>query len=215
MLRGKYRINPACPEAWSKLVAICRSLAAEGAEYTAAILPNGWVAVTAQGGKPPKRKRPGKPRVIPAPVSDGRIQKQAEQAKRAAIRPGLLRPDKPRWARYSDYGYQLRTKQDDRRIGRIVARAIARGEHAISAETLHAGDQWYHVFGPQSVQSVIKGRQQTKYDHNTHEPSVEDRKAALAEYQYWRELEALSGQRERWKPGLTDETMYADDEVAA
>jgi hypothetical protein len=35
------------------------------------------------------------------------------------------------------------------------------------------------------------------------------------ELEYWRELELLSGQRARFKPGLTDETAYADDEVAA
>ena len=36
-----------------------------------------------------------------------------------------------------------------------------------------------------------------------------------AELEYWRELEALSGQREHFKPGRTDETALADDEVAA
>jgi hypothetical protein len=36
-----------------------------------------------------------------------------------------------------------------------------------------------------------------------------------AELEYWRELELLSGQRARFKPGLADETWYADDEVAA
>jgi hypothetical protein len=36
-----------------------------------------------------------------------------------------------------------------------------------------------------------------------------------AELEYWRELELLSGQRARFKPGLTDETASADDEVAA
>ena len=36
-----------------------------------------------------------------------------------------------------------------------------------------------------------------------------------AELEYWRELELISGQRARFKPGLTDETAYADDEVAA
>jgi hypothetical protein len=36
-----------------------------------------------------------------------------------------------------------------------------------------------------------------------------------AELEYWRELELLSGQRQHFKPGLTDETAYADDEVAA
>jgi hypothetical protein len=36
-----------------------------------------------------------------------------------------------------------------------------------------------------------------------------------AELEYWRELELLSGQREHFKPGRTDETAYLDDEVAA
>jgi len=36
-----------------------------------------------------------------------------------------------------------------------------------------------------------------------------------AEVEYWRELELLSGQREHFKPGRTDETAYLDDEVAA
>ena len=34
-----------------------------------------------------------------------------------------------------------------------------------------------------------------------------------AELDYWRELELLSGQREHFKPGRTDETAYVDDEV--
>ena len=36
-----------------------------------------------------------------------------------------------------------------------------------------------------------------------------------ADLEYWRELELLSGQRARFKPGLMDETAYTDDEVAA
>jgi len=36
-----------------------------------------------------------------------------------------------------------------------------------------------------------------------------------AELEYWRELELLSGQREHFKPGRTDETAFADDEVRA
>ena len=36
-----------------------------------------------------------------------------------------------------------------------------------------------------------------------------------AELEYWRELELLSGQREHFKPGRTDETAYQDDEAAA
>jgi len=36
-----------------------------------------------------------------------------------------------------------------------------------------------------------------------------------AELAYWREMELLSGQRHHFKPGLTDDTRWADDEVAA
>lgn len=36
-----------------------------------------------------------------------------------------------------------------------------------------------------------------------------------AELAHWREMELLSGQRQHYKPGLTDETAWADDEVAA
>jgi hypothetical protein len=36
-----------------------------------------------------------------------------------------------------------------------------------------------------------------------------------ADAEYWRELEALSGQRQHFKPGLTGETAIADDELAA
>lgn len=36
-----------------------------------------------------------------------------------------------------------------------------------------------------------------------------------AELEYWRELESLSGQRQHFKPGRTDDAGYLDDEVAA
>jgi hypothetical protein len=36
-----------------------------------------------------------------------------------------------------------------------------------------------------------------------------------AEMEYWEELETLNRQREHFKPGRTDETASADDEVAA
>jgi hypothetical protein len=36
-----------------------------------------------------------------------------------------------------------------------------------------------------------------------------------ADMEFWQELESLSGQRQHFKPGRTDETALADDEVAA
>ena len=54
-------------------------------------------------------------------------------------------------------------------------------------------------------------RQQSRYC----ELSVMAEDHLRAELEYWRELELLSGQREHFKPGRTDETVNADDEVAA
>jgi hypothetical protein len=54
-------------------------------------------------------------------------------------------------------------------------------------------------------------RRQNRYQELSH--MAEDH--LRAELEYWRELELLSGQREHFKPGRTDETANADDEVAA
>jgi hypothetical protein len=55
------------------------------------------------------------------------------------------------------------------------------------------------------------GRHQARYQ----ELSQTAEEFLRAEAEYWRELELLSGQREHFKPGLTDETANSDDEVAA
>ena len=55
------------------------------------------------------------------------------------------------------------------------------------------------------------GRRQARYQ----ELSAMAEEHLRAELEYWRELELLSGQRQHFKPGLTDETAQADDEVAA
>jgi hypothetical protein len=36
-----------------------------------------------------------------------------------------------------------------------------------------------------------------------------------ADMEYWHELEMLSGQRQHFRPGRTDETANLDDQVAA
>ncbi|MGD0776985.1 MAG: hypothetical protein ABSC05_29555 [Candidatus Solibacter sp.] len=55
------------------------------------------------------------------------------------------------------------------------------------------------------------GKHQARYQELS--PMAEE--FLRAESEYWRELELLSGQRQHFKPGLTDETVNADDEVAA
>jgi hypothetical protein len=60
-------------------------------------------------------------------------------------------------------------------------------------------------------QTAYWSKRQTRYEELA--GMAEDH--LRAELEYWRELEALSGQREHFKPGRTDETACADDEVAA
>jgi hypothetical protein len=60
-------------------------------------------------------------------------------------------------------------------------------------------------------QTSYWGRRQARYQ----ELSQMAEEHLRAELEYWRELELLSGQREHFKPGRTDETARADDEVAA
>ena len=55
------------------------------------------------------------------------------------------------------------------------------------------------------------GRHQDRY----RELSAIAEEFLRAEAEYWRELELISGQREHFKPGRTDETAHADDQVAA
>jgi len=55
------------------------------------------------------------------------------------------------------------------------------------------------------------GKHQARYQ----ELSTMAEEFLRGESEYWRELELLSGQRQHFKPGRTDETAYADDEVAA
>jgi hypothetical protein len=59
--------------------------------------------------------------------------------------------------------------------------------------------------------TVYWGKHEARY----HELSKMAEEFVRADAEYWRELEALTGQRQHFKPGLTDETRYADDEVAA
>ena len=76
----------------------------------------------------------------------------------------------------------------------------------------------------QEVEWFLPENRQRRNSHTTYWRRRSGRYAELqamaeeqlrAELEYWRELELLSGQREHFKPGLTDETQWADDEVAA
>ena len=74
------------------------------------------------------------------------------------------------------------------------------------------------------VEWFLPENRERRNNHTTHWRTRQGRYQELsqmadehlrAELAYWRELELISGQRQHFKPGLTDETLYADDEVAA
>jgi hypothetical protein len=73
--------------------------------------------------------------------------------------------------------------------------------------------EWFlpENLGRRNIHTSYWGRRQARYS----ELSQMAEEHLRAELEYWRELELLSGQRERFKPGRTDETASADDEVAA
>ena len=66
-----------------------------------------------------------------------------------------------------------------------------------------------------------QGRRNTQTDHwrrrgaRYAELSTMAEEQLRAEREFWREMELLSGQRQHFKPGLTNEASWADDEVAA
>jgi hypothetical protein len=76
----------------------------------------------------------------------------------------------------------------------------------------------------QEVEWFLPDKRERRNSHTTHWRHRGGRYAELnamveeqlrTELEYWREMELLSGQREHFKPGLTDETQWSDDEVAA
>ncbi len=90
-------------------------------------------------------------------------------------------------------------------------------------------DFWCSYLGPPIFSVLARGRERDESDsqkrvriHRRTLCSLQERHNELAgmaeeqlraELEYWHELEALSGQREHFRPGRTDETAYADDEV--
>ncbi len=80
------------------------------------------------------------------------------------------------------------------------------GERALEVE-------WFlpENVGRKNTHTSYWGRHQARY----RELSQMAEEHLWAELAFWREMELLSGQRQHFKPGRTDGTAQADDEVAA
>jgi hypothetical protein len=140
---------------WRKFVAVCRSLHADGLNYSVelhltAVRPH--VLITASGKAVPRKARAAH-RLLPPPVP-------AQRCREGALEASWFLPENAT-RRNSNTSY-WRTHQERYRELSGMAEEFLR-----------------------------------------------------AEFEYWQELETLNRQREHFKPGRTDETAYADDEVAA
>lgn len=194
---------------WSRFVATCKALAKDGFDYAVSIAREGELIrlmIKGTAGQMAVQRKPARRAfTLPAKVSPDRCAKMALEARVMALQGGMIvrRHVMPSWE------YDARKRAEDRRVGHLIAKAKARGESVV-----HDGPYAW------SVGATITERKRRQYIHSaastTDAVSVrQERLSALADYKYWRELEALSGQRQQFKPGLTDENFYADDEVAA
>ena len=198
-------------KAFSRFVRLCKSLAADGFEYSVELKRGGGrcglnvaAVVTGTAGAAIKRKAVKRAAIaIPAKVSPVKVAKGLAESKARALYGSIVVPRHrmPSWC------YNGHQRLEDRRVGRLIARAKARGESTYSDDYCAA---W-------SVSATIaeKLRARNAYMGTAPDPREirEARLIALAEYKYWREMELLTGQRDKTRPGADLES--ADDELAA
>ena len=174
-----------------------------------------YAEITATGGKPRKRAAHVKWHP-PAPINAERAAKQAEKERPNAIRSGLI-PGRGHLCNHSRYWYDggrgiVAERAKDRRQGRLIARAMARGETSVQFEN---GEASFPIAG--LLKEAERKRNLCRDTEAGLQPfsvGLPERLAAYRDYLYWRELEALAGQREHFKPGLSDDTRTSDDEIA-
>jgi hypothetical protein len=192
----------------------CKSLARDGFDYTVELARNGaclTLTVTGTAGADAKvtRKPARKAFHLSAKVTPEKCAKMAAEARKAAI-GGDLEFGRPYGRPYFD----RRAVELNKRAGKLIARAKARGESVIEDSSL------FGFAFRQSVATLIAERKQKQPYYSGEAPAradrLEARLLALAEYKYWRELELLSGQRDHFRPGVADTLDSSDElEVAA
>jgi hypothetical protein len=200
--------------AWKKFVTVCRSLTADGFDFQVTLKSDGrdiiQIHIEGTAGRAAKHQETHR-RVLamPAKVSPEKCAKMAAESLRAAVPLPSGRP-----SRYWD----AERRRNNRRIGRLIAKAKARGESILDWNVIHPMSGAPGLTYPIS-RLIEETRRKAWWKDDTPETSLAETRAArleaLAEYQYWREMEILSGQRQHFKPGLNAETDTSDDEVAA
>ena len=212
-----WREDRALAEPWHRFVRLCKSLAADGFDYAVSIKPVGdqiWLEITGTAGPAARKRKPAhRVAVVPAKVTPARIAKEKAEALRLALPPAIHARPSWHWDRYRIGG--PRNRAEDKRIGRVIARAIALKQTEVLANTVYPDS-----FGENTTFSLpyLIGQRQkhaafTEYQEPTPQETRQARLAYLAEYKYWQELEAISGQRDKLRPGVAD-TLDAADELS-
>jgi hypothetical protein len=154
---------------WHRFVTLCRSLTESGFEFQVSVKPEGdhvVIGVIGTAGRAKAKQRTArKVSIIPAPVSVTKCRKMADDARRAAIRPEVV-PFPHIGHSWHDTHFVIERKARDRREGRLIARAIARGEDTIPAERFHR-DGYFRVFSPVNVHQILRERQEQRERRGT------------------------------------------------
>ena len=143
----------------------------------------------------------------PAPVSAKRIAKELAALRILSVRSGLIPSNSNGWRWAMADACKRRAK--DKRMGRAIARALAQGKTTV---VLESGQKAWPIA---KLIADAKARRDgvTETGLQPFGVGLPERLEAYRDYLYWRELEALSGRREKWKPGRTDETAREDEGI--
>jgi hypothetical protein len=225
---------------WSLFVGLCRSLARDGLSYGVELhltddVPH--ILVRAWGMAKHRQLKVVKP-AIPPPPTQVQCAKRLDEAEKTlrSIRNqvcGTRRSSGPRW-RYAYDGHWQETAERRKLLGHWLAKRLrVNPSSAVTMQDYRDLDQMIghrvrrlseisERYRPTSIKAFVL-RELLHVNGNRvkwaeHQPSpfpFSEYQNALLDVEYWKELETLSGQRERFKPGRCDENAFADDEVAA
>ena len=144
----------------------------------------------------------------PAPVTMKRIAKESAALRILSVRPGLIPSGSNGW--HWAMAEACKRRADDRRTGRAIARAMAQGRTTVVFSDLGPAE-WPIAKLIADAKTRRDGAAKTELQPFS--VGLPERVTNYRDYLYWQELEALSGRREKFKPGRTDETAREDEGI--
>lgn len=228
---------------WSLVTSTCRSLAADGLEYCVQLFLTDavpYVLIDAYGKAKPKKKRTtSNVRYMSAVLTDKQCQKAADESEKqvAQIRKRMLgnltlRLYAREW-RYLRHSDPVKSAGFGKLLGawlacrlrRVASTAILPSDYkeleALLGWSVRRASKIPERNRPVGIKQYVLDellhvRKHGKFDaDDTPSPfPFAEYQTALLDVEYWREMERLSGQRDHYKPGLSSDNLYQDDEVA-